>query len=79
MAAVSTNFLQKEICVGVPKPSRSEEVIRDVIIIAAVTFPTVLLRFLSRSLVSSKIWWDDYAVGLAAVSLAEGCSWQYKY
>ena len=68
--AVSTTILQKEICLGVPQPSRSAEIIRDVIIIAAITFPVICLRFVSRSLVATKLWWDDWAVGFAAVSLS---------
>jgi hypothetical protein len=64
---VSTTILQKDICVGVPQPSRSAEIIRDTIIIAAVAFLVIFLRFLSRSLVSSRLWWDDWAVAFAAV------------
>jgi hypothetical protein len=42
---------------------------------AAVTFPIILLRFISRRIVSNMIGWDDWAVGLAAVRLTtgEGC------
>jgi hypothetical protein len=66
-SAVVITVFQDDICVGVPQPSRSEEVIRDITIIAAVTFPVVFLRFLSRSMVSSSMWWDDFVVGLATV------------
>ncbi|RFU33030.1 hypothetical protein B7463_g3308, partial [Scytalidium lignicola] len=65
--AVSTSILQKEVCVGFPIQSRSAELIRDVIIIAAITFPAVVLRFLARRLVVSKLWWDDWAIALAAL------------
>ncbi len=39
---------------------------------AAVTFPIIFLRFFSRSLVANKLGWDDWAVGLGAVSLIQG-------
>jgi hypothetical protein len=39
---------------------------------AGVTFPIAALRFVSRSMVSNKIGWDDWAVGLATVSLTQG-------
>ncbi|KAH6714727.1 hypothetical protein BKA61DRAFT_517961 [Leptodontidium sp. MPI-SDFR-AT-0119] len=64
---VSTTIAQNEICEGVSQPSRSTEIIRDVIIIASVTFLVVLLRFLSRSIVTHRIWWDDWMIGIAAV------------
>jgi hypothetical protein len=56
---------------GVPYPSRSRELIRDIIIIAAVTFPVIILRFISRSLVSNRIGLDDCAVALGAVRVME--------
>jgi hypothetical protein len=59
--------LQNVTCKDVPYPSRSRELIRDVIIITAVTFPVIIMRFISRSLVSNKIGLDDCAVVLAAV------------
>lgn len=66
--AATLTITQNDICIGVPQPSRSAEIIRDIIIIAAVTFPIIILRFISRSLVSSRLWWDDWAIALAAVS-----------
>jgi hypothetical protein len=66
---VSSTVLQNEICKGVPVPSRSAEIIRDVIIICAFTYVIVALRFYSRALVTTKLWWDDWAIALAAVSL----------
>jgi hypothetical protein len=56
---------------GVPYPSRSGEIIRDITIMAAVTFPIAALRFVSRSMVSNKMGWDDWAVGVATVSLTQ--------
>ncbi|KFY71593.1 hypothetical protein V499_08182 [Pseudogymnoascus sp. VKM F-103] len=63
----STTLLQTEICKDVPKQSRSAEIIRDVIIISAFTFVIVGLRFYSRALVTSKLWWDDWAIVFAAI------------
>lgn len=69
--AGTSNILQTEICKGYPVPSRSAELIRDVIIIAAVTFPVVGLRFFARRLVVSKLWFDDWAILLATVSVVQ--------
>ncbi|KFY31102.1 hypothetical protein V493_01387 [Pseudogymnoascus sp. VKM F-4281 (FW-2241)] len=63
----ATIVLQTGICNGIPQPSRSAEVIRDVIIIASVTFPMIALRFFSRRLVSNKLWLDDWAIVVAAI------------
>ncbi|KFY10024.1 hypothetical protein V492_05243 [Pseudogymnoascus sp. VKM F-4246] len=65
--AAATLIMQNKICVGIPQTSRSEEIIRDVIIISAVTFPIIALRFFSRSLVSKKLWLDDWAVLAATI------------
>ncbi|KFZ24294.1 hypothetical protein V502_01225, partial [Pseudogymnoascus sp. VKM F-4520 (FW-2644)] len=64
---VSSTVLQNEICKGVPIPSRSAEIIRDVIIISAFTYVIIGLRFYSRALVTSEMWWDDWAIALAAL------------
>ncbi|KFZ09540.1 hypothetical protein V502_08683 [Pseudogymnoascus sp. VKM F-4520 (FW-2644)] len=63
----SSTLLQTEICKDAPKESRSAEIIRDVIIISAFSFVIVGLRFYSRALVTSKLWWDDWAIALAAI------------
>lgn len=63
----ATIILQTDICYGIPQPSRSAEIIRDVIIISSITFPIIALRFVSRSLVSNKLWLDDWAVIAATV------------
>ncbi|KAH8801383.1 hypothetical protein F5884DRAFT_513376 [Xylogone sp. PMI_703] len=65
--AVSMGILQDDVCVGYPVPSRSADLIRDIIIIAAVTFPVVALRFVARRMVVSKFWWDDLAIVLSAL------------
>ncbi|OBT82508.1 hypothetical protein VE02_09759 [Pseudogymnoascus sp. 03VT05] len=64
---VSSTVLQNEICKGVPIPSRSADMIRDVIIISAFTYVIIGLRFYSRALVTSEMWWDDWAIALAAL------------
>ncbi|KFY63171.1 hypothetical protein V497_02092 [Pseudogymnoascus sp. VKM F-4516 (FW-969)] len=64
---MSSTVLQNEICEGVPIPSRSAEIIRDVIIISAFTYVIIGLRFYSRALVTTKLWWDDWAIALAAL------------
>jgi hypothetical protein len=66
---VSSTVLQNEICKGIPIASRSAEIIRGVIIISAFTYVIIGLRFYSRTLVTTKLWWDDWAIALAAVSL----------
>ncbi|KFY07172.1 hypothetical protein V492_07381 [Pseudogymnoascus sp. VKM F-4246] len=65
--AKSSTIMQTEICKGTPIESRSAEIIRDVIIIAAFTFVIVGLRFYSRGLVTSKLWWDDWTIAFATV------------
>lgn len=67
----ATLILQNGICYDIPQPSRSAEIIRDVIIISAITFPIIALRFVSRSLVSNRLWLDDWAVVVAAVRSPE--------
>ncbi len=56
---------------GVPYPSRSQELVRDIIIMTAVTFPVIILRFVSRSLVSNRLGLDDLAVAVAAVRVIQ--------
>ncbi|KFY73513.1 hypothetical protein V499_06413 [Pseudogymnoascus sp. VKM F-103] len=65
--AKSSTLMQTEICNGVPKESRSREIIRDVIIISAFTFVIIGLRFYSRALVTSQLWWDDWTIAFAAI------------
>ncbi|KAH7311910.1 hypothetical protein BKA65DRAFT_157462 [Rhexocercosporidium sp. MPI-PUGE-AT-0058] len=63
----SLTILQESICKGVPVPSRQAEVRRAVIILAAVTYPIILLRFVSRIIIAHKVWWDDWTI-LACVA-----------
>ncbi|KAF4629507.1 hypothetical protein G7Y89_g8639 [Cudoniella acicularis] len=64
---VASTILQSEICDGVPQPSRAAEMIRASIIIALVTFPIILLRFLSQIVVTRKVWWDDWLILLTVL------------
>ncbi|KAL2062454.1 hypothetical protein VTL71DRAFT_6720 [Oculimacula yallundae] len=58
----SLTILQEGICKGIPAPSREAEIRRAVIILAAFTYPVVILRFISRILIARKIWWDDWLI-----------------
>ncbi|KIN00010.1 hypothetical protein OIDMADRAFT_181260 [Oidiodendron maius Zn] len=60
--SVSQNLM----CKGVPQPSRSAEISRIIIIISLLTFPTILLRLLSRWH-TSQLCWDDWAMLASAV------------
>jgi hypothetical protein len=57
-----------ELCAGTPKPSRSAEIQRDTIILAAVTYPIVALRCYQRWSIAHQTWWDDIAALVATVS-----------
>jgi hypothetical protein len=64
-------ILQNEICSGVLYPSRKVEIIRAEIILAGFTFPIIILRLISRVWVAHRLWWDDWMVIIAAVSVSE--------
>ncbi|KAH8810940.1 integral membrane protein [Xylogone sp. PMI_703] len=59
-----------ELCAGMPKPSRANVVRRDTIILAAVTYPIVIIRFFQRWSVAHQFWWDDGAAAIATIFLA---------
>lgn len=59
--------IQNKICTGVPYPSRSKDIIRDIIIMTAVTYFFITLRFISRGVIAKKLWWDDYAILVGAI------------
>ncbi|CZR50131.1 uncharacterized protein PAC_00003 [Phialocephala subalpina] len=65
--ALATTVAQDDICEGIPTPSRSWEIIQCVAVISAITFPIIALRFLSRYLISKRLWWDDWMIVLCAV------------
>jgi hypothetical protein len=64
---VALTVAQQDICLGIPQPSRSSEIIQCVIAISTVTFPIIALRCLSRYLVAGRIWWDDWLIVVCAV------------
>jgi hypothetical protein len=42
-------------------------VIRTCAIVSAIAFPIVVLRYLSRRVISTYIWWDDWFAVIAVV------------
>lgn len=68
VSTVSSSISQDIICKGVPYPSRSEEISRAIIILSAFAFPVIILRIIARRIVS-EIWWDDWAIIGAGVSI----------
>lgn len=66
--SVASEILRDELCLEVPQPSRSAEIVRTEIILTAITFPIIALRLISRVWVARKVWWDDWMVVAAAVS-----------
>ncbi|KAH6700010.1 hypothetical protein BKA61DRAFT_706227, partial [Leptodontidium sp. MPI-SDFR-AT-0119] len=58
----SLTILQEGICKGVPVSSQQAEVRRVAIILAAFTYPIIILRFISRAIIARKVWWDDWTI-----------------
>ncbi|KAK0105449.1 hypothetical protein ONS95_004184 [Cadophora gregata] len=58
----SLTILQEGVCKGVPVPSRQAELRRAAIILAAFTYPIIVLRFISRVIIARKVWWDDWTI-----------------
>ena len=73
--AEATMINQDELCSGYHIPSRSNEFVRAAIIIALITYPMVLLRFISRIYIARRVWWDDWFILLATVG---GPKWKFK-
>jgi hypothetical protein len=67
MCIAASAVSQDYICEGVPQPSRSSEMVRIYIILAAITFPIFALRIFTRYKYS-KICWDDWVLMFSAVS-----------
>jgi hypothetical protein len=65
----SATILQEQICKGVPQPSRADEIIRVAIAITVLTYFVFTLRVISRYMVCRRIWWDDWCLIAAVVSL----------
>ncbi|CZT52440.1 uncharacterized protein RSE6_13775 [Rhynchosporium secalis] len=63
----AAHILQDQLCLGVPPlESRETEIIRGQYLLAAFTFPIVILRMISRIWVARRVWWDDWMVVIAA-------------
>ena len=67
---VSSTLTQNEVCNGVPQPWQGDRAIRASIIVSAITFPIITLRFISRIYITRRVWWDDWAILVTTVSLA---------
>ncbi|XMA11261.1 hypothetical protein WAI453_004052 [Rhynchosporium graminicola] len=61
----ATQILQEKICVGVPFESRKTELLRAEFLLAAITYPIIILRMISRVWVARKVWWDDWMIVFA--------------
>ncbi|CZR70002.1 uncharacterized protein PAC_19903 [Phialocephala subalpina] len=64
---VVSEIIRNQLCKGVAHKSRSTEIVRAEIILAAFTFPMIALRLISRVWVAQRVWWDDWMVLLAAM------------
>lgn len=67
----ATLILQDEVCYGIEQESRWPEISRVLIILAALTYPVVILRFISRYLIAHRVWWDDWCILATTVRCLE--------
>ncbi|KAH7411240.1 hypothetical protein BKA64DRAFT_377076 [Cadophora sp. MPI-SDFR-AT-0126] len=58
----ASEIFREQLCKDVPYPSRSSEIVRAEIILAAFTFPMIALRLISRVWIAQRVWWDDWMV-----------------
>ncbi|CAG8956814.1 hypothetical protein HYFRA_00011203 [Hymenoscyphus fraxineus] len=65
--AAASSLFQQNVCVGFPKESRSEDIIVLTVAAASVTGFFVVLRLVSRRMVTNTIHSDDWAFIFAAV------------
>ncbi|PBP18828.1 hypothetical protein BUE80_DR010471 [Diplocarpon rosae] len=63
----SLTITQNHVCNGVPQPSRGPAILRSAILLAAFTYPVVILRFISRVIIARKVWWDDWTILMTAI------------
>ncbi|KAH8667994.1 hypothetical protein BGZ60DRAFT_408393 [Tricladium varicosporioides] len=61
--------VNKILCEGYAIPSRSEEFEIILTVLIAISAPFIILRILSRILVTRKLWWDDWTLAVASVVL----------
>ncbi|KAF4630000.1 hypothetical protein G7Y89_g8141 [Cudoniella acicularis] len=64
---IATTIFQDDICSDAPHQSRSAEIIRYTIIHAVITIIFVVMRIISRRLVSRSFCLDDWAVVVSAI------------
>lgn len=68
-STVAATILQDDLCKGVPQPSRSHDIVRATIIVTIFTYFFFTLRCISRYMVARRLWWDDWCLISAVVSL----------
>ncbi|KAH7121365.1 hypothetical protein EDB81DRAFT_913512 [Dactylonectria macrodidyma] len=66
----TVSVLSNKLCTGYPKESRQHQLLATAIACAAVVFPIVILRAISRLKVTSRLWLDDWMTVVATVILA---------
>ncbi|KAH7353906.1 integral membrane protein [Plectosphaerella cucumerina] len=65
-----------DLCVGYPKESRQYLIVAWAVSSIALTSLFTVLRCISRYIVTSGLWWDDWLIIVAAISLIALCSIQ---
>ncbi|KAH7121920.1 hypothetical protein B0J13DRAFT_680477 [Dactylonectria estremocensis] len=66
----TVSILSNKLCAEYPKESRHHQLLATAIACAAVVFPIVILRCISRLKVTSRLWLDDWMTLVATVILA---------
>ncbi|KAK4159494.1 hypothetical protein QBC43DRAFT_221924, partial [Cladorrhinum sp. PSN259] len=61
--------LETVLCTGYPKASRSRDITQTIIIGCTLVFPVIALRLYTRVAYTKRLWIDDYATIVAAVSI----------
>jgi len=62
-----TELFQEKICYGIEQESRWPEMAKVLIILSSITYPVIVLRFVSRYFIAHRIWWDDWCIFAATV------------
>ncbi|KAK1990411.1 hypothetical protein LX36DRAFT_686034 [Colletotrichum falcatum] len=57
----------QDLCQGYPIPQRQDEIRITGIVLPIVSVVIVALRYVSRSVVAKRLWWDDWTALMAAV------------
>ncbi|KAG9231354.1 hypothetical protein BJ875DRAFT_122812 [Amylocarpus encephaloides] len=69
-SAVASSIFHDQVCVGYPAQLRSNEIILNTAIQVSVTLGFVVLRIISRRMVTTELDWDDWAVLIATILTA---------